>query len=182
MPCSSFMGGSLLCLCKSLQRPASIKRWKILMKGTFHNLSSSHYFLSPFFLLWETKHPSAFVPNSLPKYVSQQFLTKSVLPFRAHHHLVAKTVRKLWNFFPLNFHRMEHEEITVSPLCDQVQSCRGSQTVPELLFADSRYNQAVLATLSPQLFNTLSWSRHKISPTQSMSWAFRKFKYEASAK
>jgi len=52
---------SLLCLCKSLQRPASITRWKMLTKATFHSLSSSHYFLSPFSFgkqaaLWLSSH------------------------------------------------------------------------------------------------------------------------------
>lgn len=42
----------------------------------FMNISSSHHFLSPLFLPWETRSFSALLPNSQKEYVSQQCLMK----------------------------------------------------------------------------------------------------------
>lgn len=98
------------------------------------------------------KQPFGFHPTFSHKYISQQCLTK--MEHKEHPH-------SMTNWCPTEAAR--------------------TPVLPELLHADSRYSQAMAATFHRDYSKLHDELDEKHSSIQSMSSAFRKYKYKASA-
>lgn len=122
----------------------------------FMNISSSHHFLSPLFLPWETRSSFPLLPNSPRGNVSQQCLMKfpwstSQLPITFW----------WWNNYETssNIHREEHREVTEHALCTMSSAAATHSPISSLLTAGTVIQHTALSQ-TLQYF-VINWTQNR---------------------